>query len=221
MAAVPRPRRRPGVPKPLQGEGHPEVLLRAATQPAPTRATRGPNATWRSWPPSPVSGLRSAELLSLTVASMTGSPASGESGSSARAANPGQSRSRTPWTTSSTVTSPPAESASRPPGSGPAAHCSWTPVANRCSAAACDTSSTRPCAPPASATAAPRRPGPRPTTYLRHPPGRRRRYRQRNHGLARPRIPTTSQAYIDSTAVEQRRSAAANRTYRAIDGILK
>ncbi len=32
---------------------------------------------------------------------------------------------------------------------------------------------------------------------------------------------TTSQAYIDSTAVEQRRSAAANRTYRAIDGIFK
>lgn len=31
---------------------------------------------------------------------------------------------------------------------------------------------------------------------------------------------TTSQAYIDATAAEQRRSAAANRTYRALDGLL-
>jgi hypothetical protein len=28
---------------------------------------------------------------------------------------------------------------------------------------------------------------------------------------------TTSQAYIDATATEQRRSAAANRTYRALE----
>lgn len=31
---------------------------------------------------------------------------------------------------------------------------------------------------------------------------------------------TTSQAYIDATASEERRSAAANRTYRALDGLL-
>lgn len=31
---------------------------------------------------------------------------------------------------------------------------------------------------------------------------------------------TTSQAYIDTTAVEQRRSAAANRTYRALQSVL-
>jgi hypothetical protein len=30
---------------------------------------------------------------------------------------------------------------------------------------------------------------------------------------------TTSQAYIDATATEQRRSAAANRTYRALDSL--
>jgi integrase/recombinase XerC len=74
MPAVPRPRRTKSAPKPLQGEDTPETLLACAA--LPRRNARQP------WPERDLAvlatllltGLRSAELLSLTVGSLTGLP---------------------------------------------------------------------------------------------------------------------------------------------------
>lgn len=72
MAIVPKPRASPATPKPLQGEDTPERLLRLVAQGA--RRARNP------WPERDLAvlstllctGLRSAELLALTVSSLAG-----------------------------------------------------------------------------------------------------------------------------------------------------
>jgi len=77
MASVARPRRPPRQPKPLRGEDTPEQLLRASASTAPV-----PGGRRDPWPERDVAvlalalvtGLRSAELLSLTVGALAGRP---------------------------------------------------------------------------------------------------------------------------------------------------
>lgn len=72
MPVVPKPRSAPSTPKPLQGEDAPERLLRMVSQGA--RKTRNP------WPERDLAilsvllctGVRSAELLELTIGSLSG-----------------------------------------------------------------------------------------------------------------------------------------------------
>ncbi|GAA4847688.1 tyrosine-type recombinase/integrase [Saccharopolyspora rosea] len=74
MQVVPKPRSSPATPKPLQGEDTPERLLRMVA--AGARQTRNP------WPERDLAvlatllctGVRSAELLDLTVSSLAGRP---------------------------------------------------------------------------------------------------------------------------------------------------
>jgi site-specific recombinase XerD len=74
MAAVPRPRRARSAPKPLQGEDTPETLLRSAALPRPRARNPWPERDLAVLATLLLSGLRSAELLTLTVASVTGAP---------------------------------------------------------------------------------------------------------------------------------------------------
>lgn len=76
MAAVARPRRPARRPKPLQGEDTPEQLLERVSEPA------APGTRRRQWPERDlavlalalVTGLRSAEILSLDLVSLVGRP---------------------------------------------------------------------------------------------------------------------------------------------------
>lgn len=72
MAAVPRPRRVRSAPKPLQGEDTPETLLRSAALPRPRARHPWPERDLAVLATLLLSGLRSAELLTLTVSSVTG-----------------------------------------------------------------------------------------------------------------------------------------------------
>lgn len=72
MAAVPRPRRVRSAPKPLQGEDTPETLLRSAALPRPRARDPWPERDLAVLATLLLSGLRSAELLTLTVGSVTG-----------------------------------------------------------------------------------------------------------------------------------------------------
>ena len=72
MAAVPRPRRVRSAPKPLQGEDTPETLLRSAALPRPRARHPWPERDLAVLATLLLSGLRSAELLTLTVGSVTG-----------------------------------------------------------------------------------------------------------------------------------------------------
>jgi integrase/recombinase XerD len=72
MAAVPRPRRVRSAPKPLQGEDTPETLLRSAALPRPRARQPWPERDLAVLATLLLSGLRSAELLTLTVSSVTG-----------------------------------------------------------------------------------------------------------------------------------------------------
>lgn len=72
MAAVPRPRRVKGAPKPLQGEDTPETLLRSAALPRPNARNPWPERDLAILATLLLSGLRSAELLTLQVGSVTG-----------------------------------------------------------------------------------------------------------------------------------------------------
>jgi len=72
MAAVPRPRRVRSAPKPLQGEDTPETLLRSAAFPRPRARAPWPERDLAVLATLLLSGLRSAELLTLTVGSVTG-----------------------------------------------------------------------------------------------------------------------------------------------------
>jgi len=74
MAAVPRPRRVASAPKPLQGEDTPETLLRSAAVPRSNARQPWPERDLAVLATLLLTGLRSAELLSLTVSSLTGSP---------------------------------------------------------------------------------------------------------------------------------------------------
>jgi len=72
MAAVPRPRRVRSAPKPLQGDDTPETLLRLAALPRPRARHPWPERDLAVLATLLLSGLRSAELLTLTVGSVTG-----------------------------------------------------------------------------------------------------------------------------------------------------
>lgn len=72
MAAVPRPRRIKGSPKPLQGEDTPETLLHSAALPRPNARNPWPERDLAILATLLLSGLRSAELLTLQVGSVTG-----------------------------------------------------------------------------------------------------------------------------------------------------
>lgn len=72
IGAVPRPKRPRTAPKPLQGEDTPETLLRAASQPRRNARTPWPERDLAVLATLLLTGLRSAELLSLTLASLTG-----------------------------------------------------------------------------------------------------------------------------------------------------
>jgi site-specific recombinase XerD len=73
MAAVPPPRRVRSAPKPLHGEDTPETLLRSAALPRPRARNPWPERDLAVLAMLLLSGLRSAELLTLTVGAVTGS----------------------------------------------------------------------------------------------------------------------------------------------------
>ncbi len=72
IAAVPRPRRVKGAPKPLRGEDTPETLLRSAALPRPNARDPWPERDLAILATLLLSGLRSAELLTLQIGSVTG-----------------------------------------------------------------------------------------------------------------------------------------------------
>ena len=72
MAAVPRPRRVKAAPKPLQGEDTPEMLLHSAALPRANARNPWPERDLAVLATLLLSGLRSAELLTLQIGSVTG-----------------------------------------------------------------------------------------------------------------------------------------------------
>jgi len=72
MAAVPRPSRPKRAPKPLQGEDTPERLLRSASQPRVNARRPWPERDLAVLATLLLTGARSAELLGLQVGSLTG-----------------------------------------------------------------------------------------------------------------------------------------------------
>ncbi len=72
MAAVPRPRRVRAAPKPLQGQDTPETLLRSAALPRPNARDPWPERDLAVLATLLLTGLRSAELLALQVGSVIG-----------------------------------------------------------------------------------------------------------------------------------------------------
>lgn len=72
MAAVSKPRRVKGSPKPLQGEDTPETLLRSAALPRANARDPWPERDLAILATLLLSGLRSAELLTLQIGSVTG-----------------------------------------------------------------------------------------------------------------------------------------------------
>lgn len=222
MAAVPRPRRTRSAPKPLHGEGTPETLLRSAA--LPRRNARDP------WPERDLavlatlllSGLRSAELLSLQLGSLTGRPGERRihvvgKGSKARSipiedaledvitAYLASRRSQFPAKRLGTRSAPFVDGRGEPLQRGGLQYL----VEMSLRAAGVNDR---------------RSPG-----ALVHALRHTYATRLAEDGATGSEIMallghaslTTSQAYIDATAVEQRRSAAANRTYRALDGLLR
>ena len=222
MAAVPRPRRRPGVPKPLQGEDTPEVLLRAATQPRANARNPWPERDLAVLATLLLSGLRSAELLSLTVASMTGSPGERR----IRVIGKGGKPRSVPVEDAldDVITSYLASRRVRFPATRIGARSALfvdtrgEPLQRGGLRYLVDQAMR------AAGVGDRRSPG-----ALVHALRHTYATRLADDGATASEIMallghaslTTSQAYIDSTAAEQRRSAAANRTYRAIDGILR
>lgn len=75
MAAVPKPRNARIAPKPLQGEDTPERLLTSAALPRPNARHPWPERDLAVLATLLLTGLRSSELLSLKVSSLTGRPA--------------------------------------------------------------------------------------------------------------------------------------------------
>lgn len=221
MPAVPRPRRVRGAPKPLQGEDTPETLLRSSA--LPRRNARDP------WPERDVAvlalllltGLRSAELLDLQVGSITGR--SGEQRvhvvgkvSKARsvpiedslyaviAAYLASRRRRFPSARTGSKATLFVDGRGEPLRRGGLQYLVETALR-------------------AAGINDRRSPG-----ALVHALRHTYATRLADDGATASEIMallghaslTTSQAYIDATAAEQRRSAAANRTYRALDDLL-
>lgn len=221
MAAVPRPRRTRSAPKPLQGEDTPETLLRSAARPRGNARAPWPERDLAVLATLLLSGLRSAELLSLQLGSLTGR--AGErrihvigKGAKARSipiedaldevinAYLASRKSRFPskrlGTRSALFVDAKGERLQR----GGLQY--LVEMALR-----------------AAGVGDRRSPG-----ALVHALRHTYATRLADDGATASEIMallghaslTTSQAYIDATAAEQRRSAAANRTYRALDGLL-
>lgn len=222
MAAVPRPRRTRNAPKPLHGEDTPETLLRSAA--LPRRNARDP------WPERDLavlatlllSGLRSAELLSLQLSSLTGRPGERRihvlgKGSKARSIPIEDSLDSV---VNAYLASRRCRFPSKRLGIGSALFVdgSGEPL-QRGGLQYLVEMALR-----AAGVGDRRSPG-----ALVHALRHTYATRLADDGATASEIMallghaslTTSQAYIDATAVEQRRSAAANRTYRALDGLLR
>jgi site-specific recombinase XerD len=220
MAAVPRPRRVRSTPKPLQGEDTPETLLRSAALPRPRARHPWPERDLAVLATLLLSGLRSAELLTLTVGSVTG--AAGErrihvigKGGKARSVpieDPlDQVISR--YLASRRTQFPAKRIGSNSPlfvdGRGEPLQRGGLQYLTEMALRAAGVGDRR--SPGALVHA------------LRHTYATR----LADDGATASEIMillghaslTTSQAYIDATAAEQRRSAAANRTYRALDSL--
>jgi site-specific recombinase XerD len=220
MAAVPRPRRVRSAPKPLQGEDTPETLLRSAALPRPRARNPWPERDLAVLATLLLSGLRSAELLTLTVGSVTGAPGERRihvtgKGGKARSVpieDPlddvisnylASRRTRFP--------------ARRIGGKSPLFVDGRGEPLQRGGLQYLVETALR-----AAGVADRRSPG-----ALVHALRHTYATRLADDGATATEIMillghaslTTSQAYIDATAAEQRRSAAANRTYRALDAL--
>jgi site-specific recombinase XerD len=221
MAAVPRPRRVKSTPKPLQGEDTPETLLRSAALPRSNARQPWPERDLAVLATLLLTGLRSAELLSLTVGSITGTPGerrihvTGKGGKSRSVpiedaldqvihAYLGTRRARFPSRRIGVRSPLFVDNHGTPLQRGGLRY--LTDTAMR-----------------AAGVGVRRSPG-----ALVHAMRHTYATRLADDGATASEIMallghaslTTSQAYIDSTATEQRRSAAANRTYRALTGIV-
>ena len=219
IGAVPRPRRSRSAPKPLTGEDTPERLLASAALPRKNARHPWPERDRAILATLLLTGLRSSELLSLTIASITGLP--------------GERRIRVNGKGSKTRSVPIED---------PLQHVIDTYLATRRerfpakrigarSALFVDHHGTPlqrgglqylvTTALAAAGVSDHRSPG-----ALVHALRHTYATRLADNGATATEIMhllghaslTTSQAYIDTTAVEQRRSAAANRTYQALTG---
>jgi site-specific recombinase XerD len=220
MAAVPRPRRVRSAPKPLQGEDTPETLLRSAALPRPRARYPWPERDLAVLATLLLSGLRSAELLTLTIGSVTG--AAGErrihvigKGGKARSV-PIEDLLDNVISSylASRRTRFPAE---RLGGKSPLFVDGRGEPLQRSGLQYLVETSLR-----AAGVGDRRSPG-----ALVHALRHTYATRLADDGATASEIMvllghaslTTSQAYIDATAAEQRRSAAANRTYRALESL--
>ena len=220
MAAVPRPRRVRSAPKPLQGEDTPETLLRSAALPRPRARNPWPERDLAVLATLLLSGLRSAELLTLHIGSVTG--AAGErrihvvgKGGKARSVPIEDPLDDviSKYLASRRTRFPAKRIASNSPlfvdGRGEPLQRGGLQYLVEMALRAAGVGDRR--SPGALVHA------------LRHTYATR----LADDGATASEIMvllghaslTTSQAYIDATAAEQRRSAAANRTYRALDSL--
>jgi site-specific recombinase XerD len=220
MAAVPRPRRVRSAPKPLQGEDTPETLLRSAALPRARARHPWPERDLAVLATLLLSGLRSAELLTLTIGSLTG--AAGErrihvidKGGKARSVPIEDPLDNviSRYLTSRRTRFP----AKRIGGKSPLFVDGRGEPLQRGGLQYLVETSLR-----AAGVGDRRSPG-----ALVHALRHTYATRLADDGATASEIMvllghaslTTSQAYIDATATEQRRSAAANRTYRALDSL--
>jgi integrase/recombinase XerC len=220
MAAVPRPRRVRSTPKPLQGEDTPETLLRSAALPRPHARHPWPERDLAILATLLLSGLRSAELLTLNVGAVTG--AAGErrihvigKGGKARSVPIEDALDDviSSYLSSRRTRFPAKRIDSKSPlfvdGRGEPLQRGGLQYLVEMALRAAGVGDRR--SPGALVHA------------LRHTYATR----LADDGATATEIMlllghaslTTSQAYIDATAAEQRRSAAANRTYRALDSL--
>ncbi|CAA9214147.1 MAG: Phage integrase family protein [uncultured Corynebacteriales bacterium] len=217
MPAVPRPRPARAAPKPLRGEDTPETLLRSAAAPRANARRPWPERDLAVLATLLLTGLRSAELLSLTVGSLTGLPGERRihvvgKGGAARSvpiedaldtvieAYLGSRRARFPGRRVGDRSPLFVDAAGAPLRRGGLQYLVQTTMR-------------------AAGLADRRSPG-----ALVHAFRHTYATRLADDGATASEIMallghaslSTSQSYIDATAIEQRRSAAANRTYRAL-----
>lgn len=220
MAAVPRPRRVRSAPKPLHGEDTPETLLRSAALPRPRARHPWPERDLAVLATLLLSGLRSAELLTLTVGSVTG--AAGErrihvTGKGGKARSVPIEDPLDDVISSYLASRRTRFPAKRIGGKSPLFVDGQGEPLRRGGLQYLVEMSLR-----AAGVGDRRSPG-----ALVHALRHTYATRLADDGATASEIMvllghaslTTSQAYIDATAAEQRRSAAANRTYRALESL--
>jgi site-specific recombinase XerD len=218
MPAVPRPRRPPSAPKPLQGDDTPETLLRSAALPRPGARHPWPERDLAVLATLLLSGLRSAELLTLTVGSLAGAAGERRIHVIGKGGRPRSVPIEDPldsvinkYLTSRRTRFP----AKRISGKSPLFVDGRGEPLQRGGLQYLVETALR-----AAGVADRRSPG-----ALVHALRHTYATRLADDGATASEIMallghaslTTSQAYIDATAAEQRRSAAANRTYRALE----